>query len=73
MYRFWYDYVNPRYFENAKLYYMYTDIVIFILFYIKTDDDYKDITKDVKIRFDTSNYKLDRPLPKAKNNWIGES
>ena len=39
---------------------------------IKTDDIYKDIAKDVERRFDTSNYELDRPLPKGKNeNAIG--
>ena len=32
----------------------------------KRDDIYKDITEDVEIRFDTSNYDLDRPLPKGK-------
>ena len=32
--------------------------------YIKTDDIYKDIAEDVETRFDTSNYELDRPLPK---------
>ena len=32
--------------------------------YIKTDDIYKDIAEDVEIRFDTSNYELDRPLRK---------
>ena len=37
---------------------------------IKTEDIYSDITKDVKIRFDTSNYKLDRPLPKGKNKKV---
>ena len=31
--------------------------------YSKTDDIYKDIAEDV----DTSNYELDRPLPKGKN------
>ena len=35
--------------------------------YINTYDIYKDITEDVEIRFDTSNYELDRPLPKGKN------
>ena len=35
--------------------------------YIKTDDIYKDITEDVEGRFNTSSYKLDRPLPKGKN------
>ena len=34
--------------------------------YIKTDDIYKDIEKDVETRFDNSNYKLDRPLPEGK-------
>ena len=32
----------------------------------KTDDIYKDIAEDVETRFDTSNYELDRPLPKRK-------
>ena len=44
--------------------------------YIKIDDIYKDIVEDVETRFDTSNYELDRPLPKGKNkksNWINES
>ena len=30
----------------------------------KADDIYKDIAEDVEIRFDTSDYELDRPLPK---------
>ena len=46
-----------------RLYYM--DFVGFIV-YIKTDNIYKDITEDVDTRFDTSNYELDKPLPKGK-------
>ena len=41
----------------------------------KTDDIYKDIAEDVETRFDSSNCKLERPLPKEKNkkgNWINE-
>ena len=39
---------------------------------IKTDDIYKYIAEHVESRFDTSNYELDRPLPKQKNkNVIG--
>ena len=38
--------------------------------YIKTDDIYKDIAEDVETRFDTSNYELDRPLPKGKNKKV---
>ena len=34
--------------------------------YIKTDDIYKNIAKDAASRFDTSNYELDRPLPKGE-------
>ena len=38
--------------------------------YIKADDIYKNITKDVETRFDTSNYELDRLLPKGKNKKV---
>ena len=41
-----------------------------LIVYIKTDDSYKDIAEDVRTRFDTSNYQLDRPLPKAKNKRV---
>ena len=41
------------------------DTASFIV-YIKTDEIYKDIAEDFERRFDTSNYKLDRPLPKRK-------
>ena len=34
--------------------------------YLKTDDIYKNIAKDVEKRFDTSNYESDRPLTIAK-------
>ena len=33
----------------------------------KTHDIYKDIAEDVENRFDTSNYKLDRPFRKGKS------
>ena len=61
MYQFWYDYVKPKHGEKAKLCYVDTDSFIV---YIKTDDIYKDIAEDVETRFDTSNYELDRPMPK---------
>ena len=60
MYEFWYDYIKLKYGEKAKMCYMG-----FIL-YIKTSDIYKDIGEDVETRLDTSNYELDRPLPKGK-------
>ena len=34
--------------------------------FIKTEDIYVDIAKDVETKFGTSNHALDRPLPKRK-------
>ena len=42
------------------------------IIYIKTDDIYKDIAEYVETRFDTSNYELDRSLPKEKNKKVIE-
>ena len=50
VYEFWYDYVKPKYSENTKFCYMDTDSFIF---YVKTDDIYKDIAENVETRFDT--------------------
>ena len=38
--------------------------------YIKTHVIYKDIADDFEIRFDTSVYEIDEPLPKGKNRKI---
>ena len=38
--------------------------------YIKTEDIYSDFTTDVETRSDTSNFQLDRPLPKGKNKTV---
>ena len=67
MYKFWYDYVKPKYDEKAKL--CYTDTDSFIVS-IKTDDIYKDIAKDLETRFDSSNCELGRPLLKGKNKKV---
>ena len=56
-----------KYGEKAKLCYMNTDSFIE---YIKKDDIYKDIVENVETRFHTSNYELDRPLPKGKNKTV---
>ena len=37
---------------------------------MKTDDIYKDIEENAEKIFDTSNYEIDRPLPKGKNNGL---
>ena len=67
MYEFWYDYLKPKYQYNGKLCYMDTDSFII---YIKTEDVYEDFADDVEKRFDTSNYKVDRPLPKEMNKKV---
>ena len=55
MYEFCYDYMKNKYGDMVKLCYM---------------DFYKDIAQDVEERFDTSNYDVDRPLPKGKNKKV---
>ena len=67
MYEFWIDYVKPKYAENAKLCYVDTDSLVV---HVKTDDIYKDIAEGVETRSDTSNFELDRPLPKLKNEKV---
>ena len=54
MHEFWFDYVKAKICTDG------------FIVYIKTEDIYKDITKDIETRFDTSNYELERPLPKRK-------
>ena len=38
--------------------------------HVKIDDIYKDIAEDVEIRFDISNFEIDKPLPKGKNKKV---
>ena len=66
MYRFHYDYMQYKYGSKVKLCYMDTTNFGHER---QTENDYKDIAKDVKNRFGTSEYSVDdnRPLP------IGES
>ena len=58
--------------ENSKLCYMDTDS---IRVYIKTEDIYKEITKDVEAGFDTLNNKFNKWFPKRKkwkSDWFSE-
>ena len=65
-YKFWYDYIKPKYKDRVKLY--YTDTDSFIIHLI-TEYFFVDISDDVKRWFDTSNYdENDKiPLPIGKN------
>ena len=69
MYKFWYDYIKPKYKDRAKL--CYTDTDSFVI-HIITEDFYKDISGDVKIWFDTSNYDENdkRPPPIGMNKRV---
>ena len=66
MYKFWYDYIKPKYEDEAKL--CYTDTDSFII-HLVTADFFVDISNDVERWFDTSNYdeKDKRPLPIGKD------
>ena len=68
MYEFHYDYMKEKYSKvDLKLLYMDTDSLVYK---IRTEDFYKDISEDVETRFDTSEYVPDRPLPIGKNKKV---
>ena len=63
MYDFWYDYVKPKYSENVKL----CSIDTYSWF---DTYSYKNVAEDLETKFDTSNFKLDRLLPKRKSKKV---
>ena len=68
MYEFHYDYMVPKYgLEKLKLCYTDMDSLVYD---IKTEDFYEDITDDVPARFDTSGYCPNRPLPVGLNRKV---
>jgi hypothetical protein len=52
MYDFHYEYIKPKYGENARLLFTDTDS---LCYEIKTEDFFKDISNHVHEKFDTSN------------------
>ena len=66
IYKFWYDYLKPKYRDRTKL--CYTDSDRFIINII-TEDFFQDISNDVEKWFDTSDYDKNdkRPLSIGKN------
>ena len=68
MYKFWYDYIKPKYQGSKTVLHGYDSFII----YIKTEDFYKDIANDAEKWFDKSNYDKNdtRPLPIGKNNKV---
>ena len=69
MFDFHYKYIKPKYGSKAKL--LFTDTDSF-LYEIQTEDFYKDISGDVKDRFDTSNYSEGHPsgIPTGINKKV---
>ena len=69
MYKFWYDYLKPKYGDKVKL--CYTDTDSFII-HIITEDFFEDISNDVGEWYDTSNYDENnkRPLSIGKNKKV---
>ena len=69
MFDFHYQYIKPKYGNQAKL--LFTDTDSF-LYEIQTEDFYKDISEDVKDRFDTSDYPEGHPsgIPTGVNKKV---
>ena len=70
MYNFHYNYIKKKkYGENAELLLTDTDSLMYL---IKTQDFYKDISPNVEAKFDTSNYPKDHPsgIPTGKSKKI---
>ena len=69
MYDFHYNYIKPKYGAKAKLLFTDTDS---LMYEIETEDFYKDISGDVKDRFDTSDYPENHPsgIPTGINKKV---
>ena len=69
MYDFHYNYIKPKYGAKAKL--LFTDTDSF-MYETETEDFYKDISEDVKDRFDTSDYPENHPsgIPTGINKKV---
>ena len=69
MYDFHYNYIKPKYGVKAKLLFTDTDS---LMYEVETEDFYKDISEDVKDRFDTSDYPENHPsgIPTGINKKV---
>ena len=69
MYDFHYQYIKSKYGDKAKLLFSDTDS---LMYEIHTEDFYKDITGDVKNKFDTSDYPENHPsgIPTGINKKV---
>ena len=69
LYDFHYNYIKPMYGDKASLLFTDTDS---LMYEIETEDFYKDISGDVKNRFDTSDYPDNHPsgIPTGCNKKV---
>ena len=69
MYDFHFNYIKPKYGNKAKLLFTDTDS---LMYEIETEDFFKDISGDVKDRFDTSDYPENHPsgIPTGENKKV---
>ena len=69
MFDFHYNYIKSKYGDKAKLLFSDTDS---LMYEIETEDFYKDISGDVKNRFDTSDYPENHPsgIPTGINKKV---
>ena len=69
MYDFYYNYLKQKYGDKVKLLFSDTDS---LMCEIETEDFYKDISEDVKDRFDTSDYPENHPsgIPTGINKKV---
>ena len=67
IYKFQYDYIKPKYQNNAKLCYMDTDSFVIN---IKTEDAFEDVANFIEKRFNTLNYEFNRLFPTGKNQKV---
>ena len=69
MYDFHYQYIKSKYGDKAKLLFSDTDS---LMYEIQTEDFYKDISGDVKNKFDTSDYPENHPsgIPTGINKKV---
>ena len=58
MFDFPYNYIRKKYGDKAELMFTDTDSLMYL---IQTEDFYKDISKDIKKKFDTSDYPENHP------------